>query len=168
MANIRIDTDHTLKDGLELVFRAPCDASAVTGMLVYSTVTDTTQEFKLTDANGNDLGSINHLFAGSAVVKVILDVTQGKAFVQNADTNKYLEDRFANLIVIGDTEPENGPVLWFNTSAVSPSAQQTVMLALEEETEAASVIAEIDGEDYSVANIGATTSTSAPYDFTII
>lgn len=97
MANIRINIDHATKDGLELVFRAPCDASEITGLTVHSITADTTQEFKLTDANGNDLGSINHLFAGSAVVKVILDVTQGKAFVQNADTNKYIEDRFLDL-----------------------------------------------------------------------
>ena len=128
MANIRINIDHATKDGLELVFRAPCDASDVTGLTVHSITADTTQEFKLTDANGNDLGAINHLFAGSAVVKVILDVTQGKAFVQNADTNKYLEDRFIDLENkvgkdgISATHEWNGTVLTVTSASGTSSA----------------------------------------------
>jgi hypothetical protein len=43
------------------------------------------------------VGDIDHLFAENVVVKVILDVSTSMAFVQNADTNAYLEGRFSAL-----------------------------------------------------------------------
>jgi hypothetical protein len=52
--------------------------------------------FTLADAHGNNVGDIDHLFAENVVVKVILDVTTGMAFVQNADTNAYLETQLAS------------------------------------------------------------------------
>ena len=58
---------------------------------------DVSQEFAFADAHGNNVGDIDHLFAENVVVKVILDVTTSMAFVQNADTNAYLEDRFKAL-----------------------------------------------------------------------
>jgi hypothetical protein len=50
--------------------------------------------FAFADAHGNNVGNINHLFTKDVVVKVILDVTNGFAYIQNADTNKYIEDTF--------------------------------------------------------------------------
>lgn len=77
--------------------------------------------FAFADANGNDIGEVNNLFGADAIVKVILDIPDdvtskviktknangeivkqslqdlglnGVAFVQNADTNQYLEDKF--------------------------------------------------------------------------
>ena len=49
------------------------------------------------DAHGNDLGDLDNLFAEGAMVKVILDTDTNKAFIQNADTNAYLEKKFDNL-----------------------------------------------------------------------
>ena len=96
MANIRVDLDYTLQDGAEVKFRSPVDCSQVTGLIVYYPGADgitTSKVFTLSDAHGNNVGDIDHLFAENVVVKVILDVTTGMAFVQNADTNKYLESR---------------------------------------------------------------------------
>lgn len=100
MANIRVDVNYTIKDGSEIVFRSPVDCSAITGLIVYFPAEDentTSKEFALADAHGNNVGDIPHLFAENVVVKVILDVTSGMAFVQNADTNAYLEQRFAEI-----------------------------------------------------------------------
>ena len=94
MSNIRVDVSYTIQDGSELVFRSPVDCSAITGMLVYYPGSDgniTSKVFAFADAHGNNVGDIDHLFAENVVVKVILDVTTGMAFVQNADTNAYLE-----------------------------------------------------------------------------
>ena len=59
------------------------------------------KDFAFADANGNDIGEVDNLFAQNAIVKVILDFDSdldgegtGAAFVQNADTNAYLEERF--------------------------------------------------------------------------
>ena len=99
--NIRVDLNTSIKDGTEVVFRSPVDCSQITGLIVYYRGADgntTSKEFMLADANGNNVGDIDHLFAEDVVVKVILDVTKGMAFVQNADTNAYLESRFDGII----------------------------------------------------------------------
>lgn len=98
--NIRVDLTTRIKDGTEVVFRSPVDCSQVTGLKVYYIGEDglaASKEFVLADAHGNNVGDIDHLFAENVAVKVILDVTKGMAFVQNADTNAYLEGRFAEL-----------------------------------------------------------------------
>ena len=98
--NIRVDLETSIKDGTEVVFRSPVDCSQITGLIVYYKESGKTasKEFALADAHGNNVGDIDHLFAENVVVKVILDVAHGMAFVQNADTNAYLEGRFDGII----------------------------------------------------------------------
>ena len=102
MANIRVDLDYTIKDGCSVVFRSPCDCTEITGLIVYY-ITEAgeqaSKEFSLADAHGENVGDIPHLFAENVVVKVILDVSNGMAYVQNADTNAYLEGRFNELLL---------------------------------------------------------------------
>lgn len=93
--NIRVDLNTPITDGTEVVFRSPVDCSQVTGLIVY--YGEDFKEFAFADAHGNDVGDIDHLFTENVVVKVILDVTTSMAFVQNADTNAYLEGRFETL-----------------------------------------------------------------------
>ena len=100
MSNIRVDLNCPIKDGTEVVFRSPVDCSQVTGLIVYypgENGITTSKEFAFADAHGNNVGDIDHLFAENVAVKVILDDTTSMAFVQNADTNAYLEGRFADL-----------------------------------------------------------------------
>ena len=112
MANIRVDLNKTIKDGSAIVFRSPVDCSAITGLVVYYVAeygAITSKEFVLADAHGHNVGDIDHLFAENAVVKVILDVTAGMAYVQNADTNAYIERTFIKT-VNGVQPDENGNV----------------------------------------------------------
>lgn len=106
--NIRVDLNYPIKDGAEVVFRSPVDCSQVTGLKVY--YPDASQEFVFADAHGNNVGDIDHLFAEDVVVKVILDVTNGMAFVQNADTNAYIERTFVKT-VNGTAPDKNGNVV---------------------------------------------------------
>lgn len=113
MANIRVDVNYAIKDGSEIVFRSPVDCSAITGLVVYYTGEDgvaTSRVFVLADAHGHNVGDIDHLFAENVVVKVILDVTSGMAYVQNADTNAYIERTFVKSIN-GAVPDENGNVV---------------------------------------------------------
>lgn len=101
MANIRVDLDYPVRDGLSVVFRSPCDCTEITGLIVYYLSEggeQASKEFALADAHGENVGDIPHLFAADVVVKVILDVTSSMAFVQNADTNAYLEGRFDEML----------------------------------------------------------------------
>lgn len=98
--NIRVNLNYPIKDGTEVVFRSPVDCSQITGLKLYYLGEDgivASKEFMLADAHGNNVGDIDHLFAENVAVKVILDVTHGMAFVQNADTNAYLEGRLAAI-----------------------------------------------------------------------
>ena len=94
--NIRVNLKTNIADGTEVVFRSPADCSQVTGLVIYHTGGKT--EFAFADAHGHNVGDIDHLFAENAVVKVILDVTAGMAFVQNADTNAYIERTFIKSV----------------------------------------------------------------------
>jgi hypothetical protein len=95
MVNIRVDSPIEIFDGQPLTFKSPVDCSQITGLKVYYPQGDTTTSkvFQFADAHGNNVGDID-LFASNVLVKVILDVDASKAYVQNADTNAYLEGRF--------------------------------------------------------------------------
>lgn len=101
MANVKITLDYQINDGMSLTFKAPCDCTAVTGLIVYyPTITEdasttTSKTFTFKDAHGNDLTSIGNLFTTNAYVKVVLDTTNGVAYIQNADTNGYIENTMA-------------------------------------------------------------------------
>lgn len=115
MANIRVDLDYIIEDGTEIKFRSPADCSAITGLVVYypgASGATTSKVFMLADAHGNNVGDIDHLFAENVVVKVILDVTSSVAFIQNADTNAYLEAQLAGKVPTSRTV--NGKALTGN------------------------------------------------------
>lgn len=98
MANIRVDSTVEVFDGQALTFRSPVDISQVTGLKVYYPKGDTTASkvFQFADAHGQNIGNLN-LFASNVIVKVILDTASLLAYVQNADTNAYLEGKFTQL-----------------------------------------------------------------------
>ena len=97
---IRVNLSYAIIDGSELKFKAPADCSDITGLIVYypgeNKDNPVSSTFVFADANGNDLATVNNLFKQDAVVKVILDLDSTKAFIQNADTNAYLEEQLAN------------------------------------------------------------------------
>lgn len=100
MARIRVNTKDTIIDGSELVFIAPCDCSTIEGLSVYypnSEGIEVNTSFVFKDAHGYELSDVDNLFTDGVYVKVILNVTDGVAYIQNADTNKYLEDKFYAL-----------------------------------------------------------------------
>ena len=102
--NVRVNLNYPIYDGAEVIFRAPCSAADVTGLLLYypNNGVTTSTVFAFADAHGNNVGDIDHLFAAGAVVKVILDTETSMAFVQNADTNAYLEEKFSQIAVPTD------------------------------------------------------------------
>lgn len=111
---IYVSVDHDIQDGTELKFKSPANCENIVGLRVSYKKGQTTEkkDFLFADAHGV-LDSAIKLFAANVIVKVILDIpseaekakasTEGTsepvplAFVQNADTNKYLEDRFSSV-----------------------------------------------------------------------
>ncbi len=100
MANIKIALTYTVKDGVSLTFKAPCNCNAVSGIRVYypdAYGEATYKDFTFKDAHGNSLTGMGELFITGAYVKTVLDTVNGFAFLQNADTNAYLEGRFDDM-----------------------------------------------------------------------
>lgn len=107
---LQIRLDYQIVNGSEIKFKYPVDCAEITKLQIWfkdNTKQDISKEFAFVDANGNNVGDVDKLFAKDAVVKVILDqVTSegdGVAFVQNAYTNKYLEDKFNTITTDIDT-----------------------------------------------------------------
>lgn len=98
MANVKIILDYPIIDGQGLTFKAPCACTAVSGLIVYypekkGAETLVSKVFTFKDSHCNDLGDLDNLFSKNAYVKVLLDIGNSAAYVQNADTNAYLEGR---------------------------------------------------------------------------
>lgn len=118
MALIKIELDYPLEDGMSLTFKAPCDCTAITGLKVYypqiteDEVTNVNATFSFKDTHLNVLNSLGNLFVTGATVKVVVDTVNNYAFIQNADTNGYLETQFNTKadksIVITTTLLANG------------------------------------------------------------
>jgi len=106
MSYIRVDQAIPVFDGQPVTFKSPASCAGVEGLKIYYPSGEGTAvaTFALADAHGNNVGSID-LFAADVLVKVILDTAKGMAYVQNADTNAYLEGKFEALErTIGDVD----------------------------------------------------------------
>lgn len=93
MALIKVELSAPPVDGMDIKFKAPCDCTAVTGMLaVFPSESGSIEEkeFTFRDAHGHNLAGIGNLFGAGAYVKVIIDTARGYAYLQNADTNGFL------------------------------------------------------------------------------
>lgn len=103
MAYIKIMLDRSLMDGHEVTFNAPCDCTAIDGLKVCYIENNSlqTKTFAMKDAHGNALEGIGNLFKKGAYVKAILDSKNLFAYLQNADTNAYLEEKFNNKAPAG-------------------------------------------------------------------
>ena len=100
MATIKVTLNEPLRDGMEVKFQAPCDCTAVTGLtLTYPTDAGTTSSRTMVfmDAHGNRLTGVGNLFVEGSYIKVLADTTNNVAYIQNADTNGYLEGEFEKL-----------------------------------------------------------------------
>lgn len=93
MADIRIDISGALTDGQEVTFKAPCDCTAIEGFIVYyiENGEKLSRKFTMKDAHGNNLANVGNLFKKDAYIKAVLNTRDNLAYLQNADTNAYLE-----------------------------------------------------------------------------
>lgn len=107
MALIKIELQAPPIDGMDIKFKAPCNCSAITGLLV--TYPEGSQEFTFRDCHGNNVAGIGGLFAEGAYVKVIVDVERGRAYLQNADNNSFLNSAiFGTYTHSGNSLTGNG------------------------------------------------------------
>lgn len=95
MANISVVLEKPISDGSKLKFRTPCESTLIEGLEVKTPSKDgigtVIKKFVFKDAHGAELCGFGNLFVGGVLIEVLLDVTHGVAFIQNADTNSYVE-----------------------------------------------------------------------------
>lgn len=84
MAYINITTKYPVYNGMPLTFVAPCNCNEADGLAVNA------ENYVFKDAHGNTLTGIGNIFNEGAYVKVILDATNKYAYIQNGDSNAYL------------------------------------------------------------------------------
>lgn len=133
MPKIRVDLEATIINGQSVIFKAPADCSQITGLIVYYPEGNSTatKNFKFVDSHGVDVGSGTlSLFAKDALVKVVLDTDAAKAYIQNADTNDYLEDKFENLQQLIDNKIIAGTEEVYDGDA-SPYPEGTLYIVIE-------------------------------------
>ena len=97
MANIRVDVNGELTDGMTVTFKAPCDCSEIQGLVIYYNKNGEQhfENFTMKDSLVQNLSNVNNLFTAGAYVTVVLDTENKRAFLQNAATSGYLEERVA-------------------------------------------------------------------------
>lgn len=98
MAYIKLNVKYPVYDGMPITFEAPCDCTAADGVAVGS------QNFSFADAHGAILTGVGNLFMKGALVKVILDTSKKVAYIQNADTNSYLEGKAAKGTLVTNAD----------------------------------------------------------------
>lgn len=127
MAKIRVDLIEPLLDGMSIKFKAPCDCTAVTGLVVYYPGEDSielNQSFVFKDVHGNIITGIGNLFVKDSYVNVIVDTVNGVAYLVNAATNSYLERELrehTQAITAGGTGATNGADGLKNLFAAGPT-----------------------------------------------
>ena len=110
MAYIKAKINNPITDGSEIKFRSPLEYSKINGLTVCYTNAEgveTSKDFTFVDAHRNDVTQLSDLFVQNAIVSVILDCTNNLAFIQNADTNAYLEKKFENTEKLIDEKIAN-------------------------------------------------------------
>lgn len=96
MPNVRVNLPSPPTHGQSLLFKAPVNSSDISGLILYYPNGNTVFDFA--DAHGNIVGNLN-LFAENAMVQVILDTELLRAYVQNADTNGYIESELGKRLL---------------------------------------------------------------------
>lgn len=141
MANIKITVEGSLMDGHRITFKAPCHCSQAEKLEVLY-IEDNTQKskvFTMRDSQCKDLTGMDNLFAEGAYVDIVLDTTNSVAYLQNANTNAYLEKKLEIIrgtlttgeteVVVTDARITEDSILSFYTSIYGVNPKEVTVSA---------------------------------------
>lgn len=103
-------------NGKQISFVAPCSSLDAECMVLNGT------EYAFVDAAAETIAGSVYAWEKGAVVSIILDTIESKAYVQNANTNVYLEGKFRELqkLLYMITVPTQSGALTYTGQAQSP------------------------------------------------
>lgn len=110
MKNLRIDLTAKPIMGQNVTFVAPCDCTEIGIINVYypDGGEKVSELYHMADCHLNHLSQVGNLFVKGAHVSASLDTERHMAYLLNADTNAYLEQRLSDLdskIIFSTEEP---------------------------------------------------------------
>lgn len=91
MSKIKANIGYPPANGKQMSFRAPCNSADTDGLVVNDV------EYTLVDADGYNIAKTPNLWNNGSMVSVILDTINHRAYVQNVNTNGYLEGAFDSI-----------------------------------------------------------------------
>lgn len=102
MPNITIRHDSQITDGMKFSFRTPCNCTEVDGLTVKyrdDENNEVSKTFVFADTCGENITGLGNLFVAGVMVEVLLDVTNGRAFILNSATNFYTTAQTDELLL---------------------------------------------------------------------
>lgn len=110
MANVVVSVEKPISDGNKLKFRTPCDSTTIECLEVKypakNGVGTLIKKFVFKDAHGTELSGVGNLFVSGVMIEVLLDVTHSVAYIQNADTNSYIERVKSDIERLEETQKQ--------------------------------------------------------------
>lgn len=82
MGKIKLTVPGKILNGKHISFKAPCDSISTTGLTINNVT------YTMVDAVGSSVIGVSGLWAKNAMLSAILDVTNKKAYIQNAVTSR--------------------------------------------------------------------------------
>ena len=117
MSNIRVDLDYPIEDGTILTFRTPADGTSVDGLVVYyrqitdDASTTVSKTFNLVDVLSTQHKSSDKKdFANGVFLQVILDVTNGDAYMVNTANAPEADNITISTVEPTSTDGRDGDV----------------------------------------------------------
>lgn len=87
MSKIKINLDYTPVNGKQISFTAPCSSYNCEELIIDGV------EYVPVDADGVSVAGKSNVWNTGAMVSIIVDTVNQRAYVQNANTNSYLEEK---------------------------------------------------------------------------
>ena len=104
MGKIKVNLNYPLANGKQISFYTPCESEDTQGLIINDV------EYALVDADGASVVDTPNLWNRGALMSVIVDTVNMRAYIQNANSNSYLEKEIRSKADAADLEQEKNRV----------------------------------------------------------
>lgn len=94
--SIIVSTNINVKNNSTITFKAPCDGTGIISLIINSVT------YTLVDAKNNNINAIGNVFIKDALVSVLIDTTNNRAYIQNAAGLLDLKEQIGDISTVLD------------------------------------------------------------------